>query len=262
MRNVPHRHSRPSKGGPVIKALTIRQPWATLVALGVKQIETRSWRAPASLIGQHFAIHAGTSLAGMDALDGDCEGMTEAGWRYGYIGSYQASYCYRSSDEGHRGETWMVKDDASDPAPDYDGPLPLGAIVATARLVDCVPITAPGHLPLDPPDGWASHVSINPVTGHLRGYWTGHTQPLWAVEDLSDQLPYGDFTPRRWAWLLDDVKPTTERCPACMGSGKRQPFPGGSACPRCRDWPGQSTGVGTCPPIPAKGRQGLWTWAP
>ena len=27
-----------------MKALTLRQPWATLVALGVKKIETRSWK--------------------------------------------------------------------------------------------------------------------------------------------------------------------------------------------------------------------------
>lgn len=27
-----------------MKVLTIRQPWATLIALGEKQIETRSWR--------------------------------------------------------------------------------------------------------------------------------------------------------------------------------------------------------------------------
>ena len=37
--------------------------------------------------------------------------------------------------------------------------------------------------------------------------WTGHTQPLFAVEDLSDQLPFGDFTVGRFAWLLDNVRP-------------------------------------------------------
>jgi len=42
-----------------MKALTILQPWATLVAIGAKKIETRSWatgyRGP-------LAIHAGRSL--------------------------------------------------------------------------------------------------------------------------------------------------------------------------------------------------------
>jgi hypothetical protein len=42
-----------------MKALTLIQPWATLVALGEKQIETRSWdtkyRGP-------LAIHAGKKI--------------------------------------------------------------------------------------------------------------------------------------------------------------------------------------------------------
>ena len=40
-------------------AITLHQPWASLVAQGVKTIETRSWPAPARLIGQTIAIHAG-----------------------------------------------------------------------------------------------------------------------------------------------------------------------------------------------------------
>ena len=42
-----------------MKAITIKQPWATLIALGEKQFETRSWqtkyRGP-------LAIHAGKSI--------------------------------------------------------------------------------------------------------------------------------------------------------------------------------------------------------
>ena len=40
-------------------AVTLHQPWATLIALGVKTVETRSWPAPARLLGQVIAIHAG-----------------------------------------------------------------------------------------------------------------------------------------------------------------------------------------------------------
>ena len=39
-----------------MKALTVRQPWASLIALGVKTIETRSWRAPKALIGERIAM--------------------------------------------------------------------------------------------------------------------------------------------------------------------------------------------------------------
>ena len=40
-------------------AITLHQPWATLIALGIKTVETRSWPAPERLLGQVIAIHAG-----------------------------------------------------------------------------------------------------------------------------------------------------------------------------------------------------------
>ena len=41
-----------------MKALPLWQPWAQLVALGAKRVETRHWPAPHWLIGQRIAIHA------------------------------------------------------------------------------------------------------------------------------------------------------------------------------------------------------------
>ncbi|SFG09163.1 ASCH domain-containing protein [Novosphingobium sp. CF614] len=41
-----------------MKALTIFQPWASLVIAGAKPYEFRKWRAPASMIGQRIVIHA------------------------------------------------------------------------------------------------------------------------------------------------------------------------------------------------------------
>ena len=41
-----------------VKALSLHQPWASLIAAGFKSIETRSWPPPQSLIGQRIAIHA------------------------------------------------------------------------------------------------------------------------------------------------------------------------------------------------------------
>ncbi len=40
-------------------AITLHQPWASLITLGVKTVETRSWPAPERLLGQTIAIHAG-----------------------------------------------------------------------------------------------------------------------------------------------------------------------------------------------------------
>ena len=40
-------------------AITLHQPWATLIVLGLKTVETRSWPAPERLLEQTIAIHAG-----------------------------------------------------------------------------------------------------------------------------------------------------------------------------------------------------------
>jgi hypothetical protein len=42
-----------------IPALTLYQPWASLVAEGFKPFEFRSWPAPGALRGKRIAIHAG-----------------------------------------------------------------------------------------------------------------------------------------------------------------------------------------------------------
>ncbi|HKS17099.1 MAG TPA: hypothetical protein VJU16_07285, partial [Planctomycetota bacterium] len=66
-----------------MKALSLIEPWASLVALGHKKVETRSWCPPPSAIGKRIAIHASLSreaikdgtasrlfqLAGVDAPD-------------------------------------------------------------------------------------------------------------------------------------------------------------------------------------------------
>ena len=45
-----------------MKALTLHQPWASLIDLGVKTVETRSWQPPRYMLGTRFAIHAGKEL--------------------------------------------------------------------------------------------------------------------------------------------------------------------------------------------------------
>ncbi len=233
------------------RALTLWQPWASLIAIGAKTIETRSWstayRGP-------LLIHAGASTAGIDQLPGDCEGSEEDGWRYGYVGDWQASYCYCSGDTGTRGEAEMI----------YDGPdhrfdwiddrlaLPLGAVVASVVLADCVPIGPPFDR-----EGIGDPYDCAVVQENGEMYVYRGLNP----ERGTDQLPYGDFTPGRYAWLLDDMKPTIERCPRCWGTGA---LPTGAVkpagphfypCPNC-------AGEGVCDPVPARGHQGLWEWKP
>ncbi|MCL2452068.1 MAG: hypothetical protein FWD08_00210 [Alphaproteobacteria bacterium] len=42
-----------------MKAITLWQPWASLVAIGAKPYEFRGWAPPRAIIGQRIAIHAG-----------------------------------------------------------------------------------------------------------------------------------------------------------------------------------------------------------
>lgn len=215
-----------------MKALTLRQPWASLVALGVKTIETRSWstkyRGP-------LAIHAGAKRPPTVWL-GPNDDLPPAIDRIGMPW------------EGTEGD-------------DYYGSWrwagPLGAVVATCTLVDVVPIVDRGK---DGGPGTDTFVATFVRPAGLRAdappvpdlvLVRRGEMPVWSV--IEDQRPYGDFTPGRFAWLLDDVKPTTERCPACWG-GTRDPGRGGR-CSSCQDdW--------RCDPIPTRGRQRLWEWTP
>ena len=45
-----------------VKALSLHQPRASLIAAGTKNIETRSWPPPQNLIGQRIAIHAAKKI--------------------------------------------------------------------------------------------------------------------------------------------------------------------------------------------------------
>lgn len=94
-----------------MKAITLWQPWASLVALGVKTIETRAWST--SYRGP-LAIHAAQGER----------------WRHGQrFGDWLA---YRTS------KTHPARIYNRDAPPLVRG-LPLGAVVATCTLTDVVP---------------------------------------------------------------------------------------------------------------------------
>ena len=49
-----------------MKALTLYQPWASLIVAGLKTVETRNWPPPDSVLGQRIAIHIGTARVRVD----------------------------------------------------------------------------------------------------------------------------------------------------------------------------------------------------
>lgn len=195
-----------------MKALTVRQPWASLIAAGVKTIETRSWstryRGP-------LAIHAGMATADFAENLRLWAALGEA-WDRPSIGAFNHV-------ETHA----------------------LGAVVATCTLADVVPI-------VDAP-GMAGHPRVR-ISGRPGGGAHVLRPPDGSAANVTDQLPLGDFTPGRYAFLLTDIKPTTERCPGCWG-GSAAPIGG---CPLCGGPKRRDRTI--CEPVPAKGRRGLWDW--
>lgn len=223
-----------------MKALTLHQPWASLIALGVKTVETRSWstryRGP-------LAIHAGAKRPVDRGTPTVGEYRLRAFGRSGWAMEGPGLPAYRST-------------------PRLEGYLPpFGAIVATCTLADCVPMVDRDARPMEK----GPHVVLAEGRAALclpvlsRGL-----NVSLDMSDLSAQVPFGDFAPGRYAWLLEDLKPTTERCPACWGKGwhdRGHCGPGSTSqpvgCLVCRpDRPGASD------PVPARGRQQLWEWKP
>jgi ASCH domain len=236
-----------------VRALSLWQPWASLIALGIKTIETRSWKAPASAIGQPLLIHAAKRKPDANTRMGDFMLLR------------------------HGDHTWRLHNDDQSEYDQHDSSVPLsrcrscaplvfGAVVASCVVTGCVPILGCGER-LD--EAWARHVA--PTTHGELWVWNGPSdtenastgRPTWLHDDVTDQLPFGDFSPGRYAWMLDDVKPTTERCPQCWGDpsfrnyivDEHHPHASHHAfalCPTCE-------GAGKCEPVSMRGRQSLFT---
>jgi hypothetical protein len=160
---------RETEGGEEeVKALTILQPWASLIALGAKKIETRSWRTD---YRGPLAIHASKSYPKYARVQEKKEPFYSA-LRPGGIYCYPELYC--------------------------------GKVIAVCQLVDCVQID------------WVFnyHCAREATAGLKNGSVV-----------YGNELYFGNFTPGRYAWILEDVRMLPE-------------------------------------PVPAKGRLGLWDWEP
>jgi activating signal cointegrator 1 len=97
-----------------MKALTLTQPWASLVALGKKRIETRSWE---TLYRGPLLIHAGKGLGPVGGMHGLVELVRQDVF-------WDALIPLRPSVFNAEGLAKRA--------------LPFGAIVAVCDLVDCV----------------------------------------------------------------------------------------------------------------------------
>ena len=66
---------------PTYPAITIWQPWASLIAAGAKRFEFRSWPAPNALWGKCIAIHAGARKMPNGEVRGLLAKLHGSAWR-------------------------------------------------------------------------------------------------------------------------------------------------------------------------------------
>jgi hypothetical protein len=146
-----------------MKAITLWQPWASLIATGAKKIETRSWKT--NYRGP-LAIHAAKTW------NSETDAMMHTWYTQGGL----APLVGKPLD--------LTGSSYPDIKEEY---LPKGMIIAICNLVDCIPTDR------------------------------------FTQKQIEFEKHFGDFTPGRYGWILEDVRLLTE-------------------------------------PIPAKGMQGLWNY--
>lgn len=167
-----------------MKAITIWQPWATLLPLGIKLYETRSW---ATSYRGPIAIHA-AALKLPQVL----------------------KRCFPGEDDKRMFLDAIAKGlkgvHTEREIMDFLSGFPTGSVVATARLIGCHKISAWLR---SPPLRYGNQRFIRSECGEV-------------FTPSKMELMLGDWTPGRYAWEFADMKPI--------------------------------------PPVPAKGKQGLWEW--
>lgn len=134
-----------------MKALTLTQPWATLIAIGAKRIETRSW---ATDYRGRIAIHA-------------AKGLGPVGGKRGLI-----EQCNVLAFAHAIGESPLYDN--------HENPLPLGAILAVADLVD-----------------------VRCTSMKLRA-------EVLAQTITPNEIKFGDYGSGRYAWFLENVQALPE----------------------------------------------------
>ena len=204
-----------------MKALVVRQPWATLIALGMKSIETRP--APPNGPMRPDGVRG---LPGLGVERGErvaiVAGATppEVGLRLG-VGS-EITFSEFVVAEGLRTPTDLTDDVVLrrllDLCNERAWPLPLGAVACTVVVGEALPIVDGGAVmrPKDTDRWLAENWSMlgHPLCLVTRG-------PAALDHRPTDQLPLGDFTPGRWGWMLSDPRP----CDPVPCRGRQGVFP-------------------------------------
>jgi hypothetical protein len=157
-----------------MKALTLTQPYATLVAVGAKLIETRGWKT--SYRGP-LAIHAAKGFPGWAREMCQTEPFLSA-----------LRLCTRTIMPDV--DTWDL--DCEPLLDTYS--LPTSCVVAVCDLWDIYP---------------TSEVIVQPCVPQKSPY-----RQRGSLYVRSEEWAFGDYSPGRWAWRLGNVRALPEPIPA------------------------------------------------
>jgi hypothetical protein len=162
-----------------VRALTLWEPWASCIAAGLKQVETRSWRLPFDLHGTRLAVHAAKTWH-RDAAE---DALLMLGNEAGAIDRLRVHL---------GGDPWKPSS------------YPLGCVVATATIVGGCP---------------TANVTIRPeADGERRLYRTQDWGPQRLTIPMIERW-LGGYEWGRHCFLLDDVTEVRPPAPAAGKQG-------------------------------------------
>lgn len=182
-----------------MRAITLWQPWASLVAFHLKWVETRSRPWPwDGAVGQTIGVHAAVRIPKEGPVAG------------GRVMRDMTGALMFQLDEPFTEEQQVAAGLPADG--DLHGfPLPLGHMLATVTLEAVVPIVN---------DGLARNcVDVRPDMNGGVGLRLDDATGKEHVMDISDQVKAGDFTPGRTALVFGAIDTFLEPVPVLGAQG-------------------------------------------
>ncbi len=163
----------------MMKCISLHQPWASLVVLGAKKFETRSW--PTSYRGP-LLIHAAKK------------------WNP----QLQAT-CFSDPIEGELYDAGHISNDGLGGKSSWKNPLPFGSIIGGVSLDECYEVVPCQRSPAEAQD---------PLMDELASA-SGQRIQLPA----GDEWRFGDFGIGRFAWQLSNPRRFAMPIPFCGRQG-------------------------------------------